>query len=280
MHSYNLARFSVRLEKRHAWVWSVLAAGALVIGAMPGPFSVACAQALGADGIAFDATPAQASPIEVADLSPAEVTESQFFQIYGAEAQISAVKTGAPASVTLAQAALESDWGDSKLSKDAKNFFGIKAIDKAGTAGVVYMDTWEVVNGRDIVISQAFRAYHSAAESFTDHGLFFQENRRYGAALRVKDDAQAFARAIANAGYATDPAYANKLIKLMDKFNLYRFDARVTEQQAAAPTPAQSSVVLASVHGPALPQAAAIGRLPGAATQEAAAAGSNCSSGF
>jgi flagellum-specific peptidoglycan hydrolase FlgJ len=278
LHSYNFARFSGRFEKRHAWIWSVLAAGALVIGTMPGPFTVACAQALGADGMALDATTAQASPIETADLTAEEVTESQFFQIYGAEAQTSAVKTGAPASVTLAQAALESDWGDSRLSKDAKNFFGIKAIDKEGTAGVVYMNTWEVVNGKNIVISQPFRAYHSAAESFTDHGLFFQENRRYSGALRVKDDAQAFARAIANAGYATDPAYATKLIKLMDKFNLYQFDAPVKEQQAAAPAPAQSGVVLASAHGPALLKSAAIGRLPVAA-QETVTAGSNCSSG-
>jgi flagellar protein FlgJ len=72
--------------------------------------------------------------------------------------------------------------------------------------------------------SQAFRAYKTIAESFVDHGLFLVENGRYAAAMAVKNDPRQFARAVNRAGYATDPAYASKLIGLMDRYDLYRYD--------------------------------------------------------
>jgi flagellar protein FlgJ len=62
-------------------------------------------------------------------------------------------------------------------------------------------------------------------QSIEDHGRFFIVNRRYAAALAVGSDARAFAQAIQDAGYATDPNYASKLDRLMDRYNLYRFDA-------------------------------------------------------
>ena len=70
----------------------------------------------------------------------------------------------------------------------------------------------------------AFRRYNSMEESFIDHGLFFVENGRYASAMAVRDDPRAFAAAINRAGYATDPSYASKLIGLMDRYNLYRYD--------------------------------------------------------
>jgi flagellar protein FlgJ len=66
--------------------------------------------------------------------------------------------------------------------------------------------------------------YNSVAESFVDHGQFFLENRRYAAAMAARADPRQFAREINRAGYATDPAYATKLIGLMDRYDLYRFD--------------------------------------------------------
>ena len=72
--------------------------------------------------------------------------------------------------------------------------------------------------------TQAFRAYHTISESFVDHGLFFVENSRYTRAMSVKTDPQQFAREVNRAGYATDPSYASKLIGLMDRYELYRFD--------------------------------------------------------
>ena len=85
-------------------------------------------------------------------------------------------------------------------------------------------DVWEVIGGRNVMQSQAFRAYNTVAESFVDHGLFFVENGRYGAAMAARDDPRQFAREVNRAGYATDPAYASKLIGLMDRYDLYRYD--------------------------------------------------------
>lgn len=72
--------------------------------------------------------------------------------------------------------------------------------------------------------SQAFRAYNTVSDSFVDHGRFFVENGRYAAAVAAEGDPRQFAREINRAGYATDPSYASKLIGLMDRYDLYRFD--------------------------------------------------------
>lgn len=151
--------------------------------------------------------------------------EEQFFTQYAESAQVSQRETGVPASVTLAQAALESDWGKSQLARQGNNFFGIKATKQPGTAGVIQLPTWEVLSGSNVVVQAGFRAYQSAAESFADHGRFFIENARYAAAMKNIADPNTFARLIHQAGYATDPAYATKLIGLMQKFNLYQYDA-------------------------------------------------------
>jgi flagellum-specific peptidoglycan hydrolase FlgJ len=142
-----------------------------------------------------------------------------------AEAAVeSADRTGVPASVTIAQAILETYWGSSRLAREGNNYFGIKAQTRGGTAGSIRFDVWEVIGGRNVMQSEAFRAYNGVAESFVDHGLFFVENGRYARAMAAKDDARQFAREINRAGYATDPAYSSKLIALMDRYDLYRYD--------------------------------------------------------
>jgi Mannosyl-glycoprotein endo-beta-N-acetylglucosaminidase len=151
---------------------------------------------------------------------------SDFIDTVGAAARRSHKTTGVPASVTVAQAILESDWGRSRLTRQGNNLFGIKALGGAvGPAGVVSLATWEHVDDGDVVVQAPFRAYQTLEQSIDDHGKFFASNRRYAAALAVASDARAFARAIQDAGYATDPSYASKLIRLMDRYNLYRFDS-------------------------------------------------------
>jgi flagellum-specific peptidoglycan hydrolase FlgJ len=150
--------------------------------------------------------------------------QEQFIGSIAEAAVESADATGVPASVTIAQAILESYWGSSRLAREANNYFGIKAQTHGGSAGSVWFDVWEVIGGRNIMQAQAFRAYKSIAESFVDHGLFFVENGRYGGAMAAKNDPKQFARAVNRAGYATDPSYASKLIGLMDRYNLYRYD--------------------------------------------------------
>jgi len=150
---------------------------------------------------------------------------SGFIDAVGAAAKRSQKTTGVPASVTVAQAILESDWGRSRLTRQGNNLFGIKALGGAvGPAGVVSLATWEHTDSGDVVVQAPFRAYYTLEQSIDDHGKFFTSNKRYVAALSVASDARAFARGIQDAGYATDPSYASKLIGLMDRYDLYRFD--------------------------------------------------------
>jgi flagellum-specific peptidoglycan hydrolase FlgJ len=147
-------------------------------------------------------------------LSPAE-----FGRIFGPVARENMRRTGVPASVTLAQAALETGWGSSSIG-DAKNMFGIKGT---GPAGSIRVSTQEFVNGRMITIQDNFRKYHSWQESFDDHAKLLQ-NSRYGYALQYKKDPNRYAQEIHKAGYATDPNYASKLIGIMKSNNFYQWD--------------------------------------------------------
>ncbi|MBI2865212.1 MAG: glycoside hydrolase family 73 protein [Chloroflexi bacterium] len=157
---------------------------------------------------------------------PPLTLEHSFILVSVAPAQASQQETKVPASVTIAQAMLESDLGRSGLSQNANNYFGIKARPDPGPAGVVYMNTWEVVGGKNVTVKEPFRAYHNADESFVDHGKFLSERPLYSAAFKYTGDPKQFAREIHKAGYATDPNYSSKLIALMDKFNLYQYDLK------------------------------------------------------
>jgi flagellum-specific peptidoglycan hydrolase FlgJ len=168
--------------------------------------------------------PARSTPTRQVD-SQTFASGTDFINAVGTAAQRSRLATGVPASVTVAQAILESDWGRSRLTRLGNNLFGIKALGNiAGPAGVVTLATWEHLDGGDVVVQAPFKAYFTLEQSIDDHGTFFTRNKRYAQALAVASDARAFARAIQDAGYATDPSYASKLIALMDRYNLYRFD--------------------------------------------------------
>ncbi len=149
-------------------------------------------------------------------------TGNAFIDSIAADAIRNQRETGVPASVTIAQAILESGWGRSELSRQANNFFGIKGT---GPAGSVTMRTREVINGRDVYVNAQFRRYHTPQESFADHARLFTQNRRYAEAMRHTHDAFRFAAEIHRAGYATDPEYTNKLHSLMRQYNLTQFDA-------------------------------------------------------
>ncbi|MCL4467251.1 MAG: glucosaminidase domain-containing protein [Chloroflexi bacterium] len=166
-----------------------------------------------------------AAPAADAKATPTTPQE-KFIASLAGDARQSQRESGVPASVTLAQAMLESDTGRSQLSQLAKNYFGIKATNGPGPAGVVTMDTWEVIKGANVTVSAAFRAYNTAAESFADHGRYLRDNSVYAEAMEHTEDAQLFAKLIHKAGYATDPQYANKLIALMDRYNLYAYDLK------------------------------------------------------
>jgi flagellum-specific peptidoglycan hydrolase FlgJ len=157
--------------------------------------------------------------------SGASPNQARFILSVAHAARESQRETGVPASVTIAQAILETFWGSSRLSREHNNYFGIKAKERPGSAGVAWFDVWEVISGSNVIQREPFRAYNTIAESFIDHGRFFHQNRRYASALAARGDPQQFAREINRAGYATDPGYAPKLIGLMERFNLYAYDS-------------------------------------------------------
>lgn len=127
--------------------------------------------------------------------------------------------TGVPAELILAQAALETGWGRYRITTadggDSHNLFGIKA--GAGWRGETSeVTTHEYVNGRRTRVSETFRVYDSAEAAFTDYAQLIRDNPRYAAVLGAGNPEQA-ARALQAGGYATDPAYADKLIAVMQR---------------------------------------------------------------
>jgi tape measure domain-containing protein len=157
-----------------------------------------------------------------------------FIRAYSEAAREAQRKTGVPASVSMAQAILESGAGKSGLTRRAKNFFGIKG---KGSAGSVNMRTREETrSGSSYYVNAPFRAYNSADESFLDHGEFLR-GPRYRGALQFAGDPKAYAQKIASAGYATDRNYAGKVGGLIDKYGLSRLDVGGAAVSASNPMP-------------------------------------------
>ena len=128
---------------------------------------------------------------------------------------------GILASVTIAQAILESGWGSSTLSVKAKNLFGIKAFDD-WTGAYTTMDTTEYYNGMRQTVTARFRAYDSFNESIKDHTkLLLTERYR---AVREASNYRDACYALKNCGYATDPSYPQLLITLIEQNNLTQYD--------------------------------------------------------
>lgn len=128
--------------------------------------------------------------------------------------------SGVPARLILAQAALESGWGKREIraadGSPSFNLFGIKA-DRRWQGRTVESATTEYVNGTAQPARASFRAYGSYEEAFTDYAKFLAGQPRYAQVLAAGDATQA-AQALQRAGYATDPAYAAKLVRVMNRF--------------------------------------------------------------
>lgn len=149
--------------------------------------------------------------------------QMEFINQIGVLAQNDMKNTGVLASLTIAQAILESGWGKSSLSTVGKALFGIKA--STSWKGKVYnAKTQECYDGSTFVtINAAFRAYDSWEESISDHSALLCSLSRYKDVIGETDYKKA-CKAIHSAGYATDPKYADKLINLIETYNLNQFD--------------------------------------------------------
>ncbi|MDD5328443.1 MAG: flagellar assembly peptidoglycan hydrolase FlgJ [Sulfuricella sp.] len=126
---------------------------------------------------------------------------------------------GIPPHYLLGQAALESGWGKRQIlaadGKNSHNLFGIKAGAKSEGAQVAAATT-EYVNGAPQARQEQFRAYGSYAESFRDYADLLRSSPRYQGVVGQNSDAAGFAHALQRAGYATDPAYASKLARVVN----------------------------------------------------------------
>ncbi|OZI74675.1 flagellar assembly peptidoglycan hydrolase FlgJ [Bordetella genomosp. 12] len=155
--------------------------------------------------------------LAAADGAPDHVVD--FVARMAPAARAAASDSGVPARLILGQAALESGWGKREIRQadgsTSYNLFGIKA--GAGWKGkVVNVLTTEYVDGTPQKVTQAFRAYDSYEEAFADYARLLGNNARYERVTQSRDEIEA-ARRIQDAGYATDPRYAEKLISIMSQ---------------------------------------------------------------
>jgi len=139
-----------------------------------------------------------------------------------AHAEEASKATGVPAHFMLGQAALESGWGKREIKgadgSTSHNLFGIKAGSN-WDGKVVEATTTEYVNGIKQKRIEKFRAYDNYADSFKDFAKMMQSNPRYNNVMANLNDSNAYAKAMQNAGYATDPNYARKLASVIQKVN-------------------------------------------------------------
>lgn len=163
------------------------------------------------------------APPSTRETPSASARQRDFFRQMLPHALAAQALTGVPASVSLAQAALESGWGK---HAPGNNFFGIKGT---GPAGSQFLSTWEFRRGAMVRTQAKFRRYHDPLESFIDHARVISEGRYLRHAMQHKNDARAFIHALQSGRYkyATDPRYEAKLLRIIDSHGLQRYDRGV-----------------------------------------------------
>ena len=140
----------------------------------------------------------------------------QYINQFGPVAKAEMDRYGIPASITLAQGILESGMGFGRLAAEGNNHFGIKCH-KEWNGKRMYHD--------DDRKGECFRVYKDPTSSYRDHSLFLRDRSRYAFLFDIKtSNYKAWAKGLKKAGYATDPNYPDKLISLIERFDLTRFD--------------------------------------------------------
>jgi LysM repeat protein len=144
------------------------------------------------------------------------LSREDYFALYKDDAVRDMLKTGVPASITLAQAVFESDNGNSELAREAKNHFGIKCH-KDWNGDTHIQD--------DDKRNECFRKYNSVLESYDDHSYFLRTRDRYAFLFSLdKTDYRGWAHGLKKAGYATNPNYPERLIKIIEDNQLFALD--------------------------------------------------------
>jgi LysM repeat protein len=174
----------------------------------------------------------------IASTSVSSATSEDYINRYKDLAVSEMKRTGVPASITLAQGMIESDFGRSRLALEANNHFGIKCHDDW---------TGPTIRHNDDRRNECFRKYRKPEESFYDHSDFLRSGSRYIFLFDLDPtDYKAWARGLKRAGYATNPDYANMLIRKIEENSLWYFDSEskrpVLAQQNTAPSGRVSAV--------------------------------------
>jgi len=148
-----------------------------------------------------------------------QVGAAGFVQQHDEAARKAEAATGIPAAFMVSQAALETGWGRKEIrhgdGSPAFNLFGIKATG-SWKGPVAEVMTTEYINGKAEKVVARFRAYGSYAESFADYARLIKGSPRYAGVVANAESAQGFAQGLQRAGYATDPAYADKLTRVIN----------------------------------------------------------------
>ena len=153
---------------------------------------------------------------------PKIINTEDYVKFYSNIAMDEMIQFGIPASITLAQGILESGAGKGRLAVQANNHFGIKCHDWNGKK--IYHDDDEE--------QECFRKYDNPEYSYRDHSLFLSNRARYSFLFDLKkDDYKQWAKGLKKAGYATDPKYPQKLIDLIQRYELYKFDNIVLKKK-------------------------------------------------
>ena len=153
---------------------------------------------------------------------PKIINTEDYVKFYSNIAMDEMIQFGIPASITLAQGILESGAGKGRLAVQANNHFGIKCHDWNGKK--IYHDDDEK--------QECFRKYDNPEYSYRDHSLFLTNRVRYSFLFDLKkDDYKQWAKGLKKAGYATDPKYPQKLIDLIQRYQLYKYDNIVLKKK-------------------------------------------------
>jgi LysM repeat protein len=152
-----------------------------------------------------------------------KMTRMQYFEKFHILAVEEMHRSGIPASITLAQGVLESGDGNSRLAREANNHFGIKCHND-WNGKKIYQD--------DDERNECFRKYPSVEDSYHDHTNYLKSKSRYAFLFELElTDYKGWARGLKKAGYATSPTYADRLIKIIEDYDLFRYDDRVIPQK-------------------------------------------------
>ncbi|MBL7726458.1 MAG: glucosaminidase domain-containing protein [Dinghuibacter sp.] len=156
-------------------------------------------------------------------VSAQRTSPEEYIQTYKDLAISEMVRTGVPASITLAQGIHESESGNSNLVKRSNNHFGIKC-----------KSTWtgEKVYHTDDAVGECFRKYARSEDSYRDHSDFLRNNQRYASLFQLEPtDYEGWAYGLKKAGYATNSKYAPLLVSLVEKYNLGQYDLAALNRQ-------------------------------------------------